>query len=222
VNTNAGKRLPPMLFGSAIGLPVLVFVLLVGHWLFHTRAPYAGTNSVAPRYNLPPLSRRDRLCLRGLIVPAKADALRFRVGAAGTRPVPVTLRLKMAGRAVVSHGTAAPGGFVSLDLPFAAPGRDVPAAGCMTAAGTIAAMSGQPSASSGAGAAFLNGKPVGSPSIWYPRLPARRLISALPDGARHASLFRAGFVGPWLYGVLAVLIVAAWVGGIRLVIRGAR
>ena len=66
------------------------------------------------------------------------------------------------------------------------------------------------------------GKPVGSPSIWSLRRPARRLISALPDGARHASLFRAGFVGPWLYGVLAVLIVAAWAGGIRLVIRGAR
>jgi hypothetical protein len=96
--------------------------------------------------------------------------------------------------------------------------RDLPAKACLTTTRRVIAESGSVSASQG-GEAFLDGKPIGQLTVAYLRLPPRTLISSLPDGARRASLFRAGFVGAWTYLVLALAILAAWVAGLRMVVR---
>jgi hypothetical protein len=204
--------------GAVIGALVLVALVLVGVWLLHTRAPYAGTNSLAPRYNLPALAPGHRLCSIGLTLPADADALRLRLVSADAAPAPVALRITAAGRTQTASAVAPPGNFGNVDFHFAAPGHDVPARFCLTARRTVGAASGY-NADATAGAALLDGKPVGQFSVWYLRLPARHVLAALPDGAHRASLFRAGFVGAWTYAVLALLLVAAWVAGLRLVLR---
>jgi hypothetical protein len=220
VTAPSAERVPRRVAVVTLGLLGLVFVLLVGRWLLHTRAPYAGTNSVAPKYNLAGPTRGHRLCVKGLTLPGAANGIRFRVAAAGTAPVRVTLRLDAGGTKLVSTGSAAGGGGLGLlDFGFPARGRDVSATACLTTNGTVVAMSGQPSPGTGTGAAFIGGKPVGVPSIWFLRKPPKRLLSALSAGAHRASLFRAGFVGSFTYLVLAILIVLCWVVGLRLVLR---
>jgi hypothetical protein len=215
----SAERVPRRVAVVTLAVLGLVFVLLVGGWLLHTRSPYAGTNSVAPKYNLAGPTRGHRLCVKGLTLPGAANGIRFRVAIAGTKPEPVTLRLEAGGTKLVSTGSAAPGGLGLLDFGFPARGKDVPATACLTTNGTVVAMSGQPSPGTGTGAAFIGGKQVGVPSIWFLRSPPKRLLSALPAGAQRASLFRAGFVGSFTYLVLAILIVLCWIVGLRLVLR---
>ena len=215
----SAERVPRRIAVVTLALLGLAFVLLVGRWLLHTRAPYAGTNSVAPKYNLAPLQPGHRLCVKGLTLPAAANGIRFRTVAAGTTPARVTLRLEAGGTKLVSTGSAPAGALGLLDFGFPARGSDVPATACLTTNRTLIATSGQPSVGIGTGSGFIDGKPVGVPSIWFLRSPARRLVSALPAGARHASLFRAGFVGSFSYLVLAILIVLCWIAGLRLVLR---
>lgn len=216
----SAERVPRRVAVVTLAVLGLVFVLLVGRWLLHTRAPYAGTNSVAPKYNLPGPTPRHRLCVKGLTLPGSANGIRFRVAVAGTAPAPATLRLDAGGTTIVSRGSVPGGGGLGLlDFHFPARGRDLPATACLTTNRTVVAMSGQPSPGTGTGSGFINGKPVGVPSIWFLRSPSRRLLSALPAGAHRASLFRAGFVGSFTYVVVAILIVLCWIAGLRLVLR---
>jgi hypothetical protein len=220
VTALSAERVPRRLAVVTLAVLGLVFVLLAGRWLLHTRAPYAGTNSVAPKYNLAGPTRGHSLCVKGLTLPGSANGIRFRVAAAGAAPLRVTLRLDAGGSRLVSTGSVPGGGGLGLlDFAFPPRGKDVPATACLTTSGTVVAMSGQPSPGTGTGSAFIGGKQVGVPSIWFLRSPSRRLVSALPDGARHASLFRAGFVGSWTYLVLALLIVLCWIAGLWLLLR---
>jgi hypothetical protein len=207
---------------AALAVLGLVFVLLVGRWLIHTRAPYAGTNSVAPKYNLPAPKRGQRLCIKRLTLPARANGLRLRTASAGSVPAHVSLRLDAGGVRQVAGATAPVGGLGPLNFSIKAPGRDVPAAACITTDRTLVAVSGQPTEGLDTGFGYLDGKPVGAPSVWFLHTPAPRLVSSLPTAARRASLFRAGFVGAWTYAVIAALIVLAWWLGLRLLLRGDR
>jgi len=219
VTARSAEGVPRRVAVIALALLGLAFVLLVGRWLFHTRAPYAGTNSVAPKYNLPALKPGHRLCVKGFTLPGASNGIRFRTAAVGTTPARVTLRLDAGGTKLVSSGAATAGGLGLLDFGFPARGSDVPATACLTTNRTLIATSGQPSPGTGTGSGFIDGKPIGVPSIWFLHAPARRLVSSLPAAARRASLFRAGFVGPFAYLVIAVLIVLCWVVGLRLVLR---
>jgi hypothetical protein len=210
----------PRAIAIVLALVVLAFALLAGRWLIHTRAPYAGTNSVAPKYSLPGVAAHHRLCIKDLTIPAGANDLQLRVAAAGTVATPVQLRLSAGGQTQRSRGLAPGGALGPLDFRFRPFDRDVQAAACITSSGVIASESGQPAGAAGTGFAYLDDKPAGAPSVWFLRLPARRLVSALPAAAHRASLFRAGFVGPWLYAAMAVLLVLAWAAGVRTVLRG--
>jgi len=219
VNAGEGRALSARAGGVAVAAVALLFVLLVGGWLLFTHVPTAGTDSVAPRYSLPGIGPRQRLCMRGLTVPAWANAIRLRLAGQEGARTSVTLRLAAGGRTQVSHSLAPPGGFGG-EFHFAALGRDAPATACLTTSRTLVAESGMPSTSSGAGVASIGRKPIGMLTLSYLRLPSQRLVSALPAGAHRASLFRAGIVGAWTYWVLAALIMAAWAAGLRLVLRG--
>lgn len=207
--------------GVAIAAIALLFLLLAGGWLLFTRAPVAGTNSVAPRYSLPALTPGHRLCLSGLTLPADANAVSFYMAAVPGGSSRVTMRLSAAGRTQVSHALV-PSDKFGGEFRFSAVGREVPARACFTTARALATESGMFGTASGAGVAKLDGKPIGMLSVKYLRLPARRLIAALPAGAHRASLFRAGFVGAWTYAVLALLVLLIWMAGLRIVLRGMR
>lgn len=217
-----GRTVPPRAGGAAIAVVAVAFVVLVGGWLLGTHVQLAGTNSVAPRYSLAPLTPGHRLCLKGLDLPADANGMRLLLAAQPGAPSPVTLRLTAGGRTQVSHGVAPAAGGFGGRFRFAAIGRNVPATACLTAARALATESGMLGVAGGTGAAFLDGHPIGMLAVSYLRLPSRRLISALPAGAHRASLFRAGFVGAWTYWALAALVLIAWAAGLRLVLRGTR
>jgi hypothetical protein len=218
VNAGEGRALSARAGGVAVGAVALLFVLLVGGWLLFTYVRLAGTNSVAPRYSLPALGPGQRLCLRGLTLPADANGIGLRLAAQPGAPAPVTMRLSAGGRTQVAHGVAPAVGFGG-DFHFAAPGRQVPATACLTTTRPLVAESGMLGASSGTGVAFIGKQPIGTLSVSYLHLPSRRLVSVLPAAAHRASLFRAGFVGAWTYCVLAALMLLAWAAGLRLVLR---
>jgi hypothetical protein len=213
------ERVPRRVAAIALALVGLAFVLLVGRWLVQTRPSYAGTNSVAPKYNLAAPKPGQRLCIKDLTLPAAANGLRLRTVTAGSVPAHLRLRLDAGGVRQVARGTAPVGNLGPLDFRFKAPGRDVPAAACLTTDRPLAALSGQPTQGLRTGFSYLDGKPVGAPSMWFLHKPKPRLLSSLSTAAGRASLFRAGFVGAWTYAVIAVLIVLSWCLGLRLMLR---
>src|SRR5689334_12423239 len=87
----------------AIALPVIVFVVLVGGWLLHTRTGIVGTNSIGPRYSLPGLAPGQRLCSRGVELPGNANTLRLDMGAASGASTRATLLLTAGGRTQVAR-----------------------------------------------------------------------------------------------------------------------
>jgi hypothetical protein len=221
VNAAGGGAVSARAGGVAVAAVALLFVLLVGGWLLFTRVSTAGTDSVAPRYSLPALAPGQALCMKGLTVPADANAIRLRLAGQPGTPTAVTLRLMAGGRTQVSHGLAPAGDFGG-EFHFAALGHTSPATACLTTTRALVTESGMPGTSTGAGDAFIDQQPIGMLTLSYARLPSRRLISALPAGAHHASLFRAGFVGAWTYWLMAALVVVLWAAGLRLVLRGMR
>jgi hypothetical protein len=221
VNEDPGRTVPPRAGGAAIVAVAVTFAVLVCGWLVGTHVHLAGTNSVAPRYSLPALAAGKQLCMKGLLLPADANGIRLALQAPPGAPVPVTFRLSAGGRTQVTRGVAPVGTFGG-EFRFHAPGRELQASACLTARRPLIAESGMPSTSTGAGTAFINGKRIGQLTVWYLRLPARRLISALPAGAHRASLFRAGFVGAWTYWVLAGVVLLSWAAGLRLLFRRTR
>jgi hypothetical protein len=217
VSAQPAKPLGARALGAALAVPVLAFLVLVGAWLFGTHTRYTGTNSVAPRDTLPALEPGHRLCVRGLELPARSNAIRLLLLSAPHQPATVMMRLGAGGRDQVSRAVI-PSSEFGGTFRIAPPARDVPARACLTSNRRIVE-SGSVSANQG-GQALLDGKPIGQLNVAYLRLPSRTLISTLPDGARRASLFRAGFVGAWTYLVIALVLVLAWTVGLRIVTRG--
>lgn len=195
----------------------LVFVLLVGGWLLGTHVRFVGSNSVAPRYPIPGITPGHRLCARKLVLPGNANAMHIWLTGT-TVPAPVTLRLTAGGRTQVARADAPAGSFDTI-FHFAAVGHAVPATACVTTSGTVSSAAGMPPGGNGEGTAYLDGKPVGRLTIGYLHYPRRSLLSVLPAGARHAALFRAGFVHAWTYALLAALVLCGWAVGLRLMLR---
>jgi hypothetical protein len=129
----------------------------------------------------------------------------------------VTLRLTAGGRTQVARAEAPPGRFDTV-FHFAAAGHAVPATACVTTSGNVNSAAGLPGGN-GEGSAYLDGKRVGTLTIGYLHYPKRSLLSVLSAGARHAALFRAGFVHAWTYALLAALVLCLWTVGLRLMLR---
>jgi hypothetical protein len=202
---------------AAVGTVALLFVLLVGGWLLGTHVRTTGTNSVAPRYPLPALAPGHRLCLANLDLPKDTNALRLGL-AGGTQPVPATLRLRAGGAIRVAHADAPPGRYDTV-FHFARFAHDTTGSACLTATATLPSGAGQPLGDGAEAVELIDGKPQGLMTVTYLHYPSRNLLSALPAGARHAALFRAGFVGAWTYWLLALAVLLCWVAGIRVMLR---
>jgi len=221
VNEAEGRTVPRRAGALVVASVGVLFLVLVGGWLIGTKVHLAGTNSIAPRYALPGLTPGHRICMKGLTLPGDANGIDLLLATAPGRPAPVTLTVDAGGRKQVAHSAAPASGAFGGQFHFAAIGRTVPASACLTTARPLVQESGMLGASGGSGAAFLDGKPIGMLSVKYLR-PGRSLLAALPSGARHASLFRAGFVGAWTYWLMAAVLLLVWSVGLRLVLRGAR
>jgi hypothetical protein len=221
VNEADGRTVPRRAGALVVASVGVLFVLLAGGWLIGTKVHLAGTNSVAPRYGLAGLTPGHRICMKGLVLPGSANGIGLQLAAPPGRPAPVTLTVNAGGRTQVAHSVAPGNGTFGGTFSFAAIGRTVPASACLTAARPLVQESGMLGSAAGTGAAFLDGHPIGMLSVRYLR-PGRSLLSAIPSGARHASLFRAGFVGAWTYWLMAAVVLLLWALGLRLVLRGAR
>ncbi len=205
----------------AIGIPVLAFLVLTLAWLLGTHTEVVGTNSTGSRFSLPGPAPGQRLCTLGLTLPGNANAIRIQIGAAQGAPAPATLRLAAGGQTRVSKGTVPPGRFGAV-FPFRPIGHEARARWCLTSSRPIVAGLGDVSANNYGGITTIDGKGVGLLNVAYLKLPSRSLVDALPAAARHASVFRAGFVGAWTYWLLVPIILLAWIAGLRVLLREIR
>lgn len=221
MNEAEGRTVPRRAGALAVAIVGVVFLVLVGGWLIGTKVHLAGTNSIAPRYALPGLTPGHKICMKGLTLPADANGIGLLLATAPGQAAPVTLTVDAGGRKQVAHSAAPASGAFGGQFRFTAIGRAVPASACLTTARPLVQESGMPGGAPGTGTAFLDGAPIGMLSVKYLR-PSRSLLAALPSGTRHASLFRAGFVGSWTYWLMAAVVLLIWGLGLRLVLRGAR
>ena len=205
----------------AIAIPVLAFVVLAGGWLLGTHTEVVGTNSVGSRFAMAGPAPGQKLCTQGLTLPGNANAIRIQIGAARGTPAPSTLRLDAGGQTRVSKATVPAGRFGAV-FRFQPIGREAPARWCLTSSRAIVAGLGSASASNYSGITTIDGKGVGLLNVAYLKIPSRSLLAALPAAARHASVFRAGFVGAWTYWLLIPILLLAWIAGLRVLVRGIR
>jgi hypothetical protein len=156
------------------------------------------------------LGPRKRACLDAISLDKRSAVARFQVGTYGRGTVPLEFQLVGSGyRADVPVAPAAytDNGIVQIAVP--PPRHDVETSACIVNRGRYrvalyAANSGEVSASRGT----VDGKPIGT-NYWlafYERGPTS-IARRSPTIAARISIFRPGFVGPWLIWPLAALFV---------------
>jgi hypothetical protein len=211
------ERLPRRWYAIAAGAVALAAAVAALIWVLSQDRSLTGTNSVAPRYSIAQVGPGQRFCQGGLQVPGNTNAVTMRLQGPGP-PALVTLRFDAAGRTQISRRQLRGVDFFDTDFPFSATGAGAVGKVCITASRPVN-VAGQTEGPSPANAT-LDGKPTTAKAmVLLRRLPARGLVSALPDGTRHAALFRPGFVGAWTYFVLGAIVVLLWVAAGRLLWR---
>jgi hypothetical protein len=211
------ERLPRRWYAVAAGVVALAAAVAALIWALSQERSLTGTNSVAPRYSIGQTGPGQQFCQGGLQVPGNTNAVTMRLQGPGP-PAVVTLRFDAAGRAQTSRRELRGTDFFDTDFPLTATGANVVGRVCITGSRPVN-VAGQTEGVSPANAT-LDGKPTsGKAMVLLRRLPARGLVSALPDGTKHAALFRPGFVGAWTYFVLGAIVVLLWVAAGRLLWR---
>jgi hypothetical protein len=199
--------------GVAAGVIVLLVVAVVVWRPFATKSRvYTTTVAQAPSkfaVQLLPLKPGQRSCLDAIALDRRSAVARFQVGTYAKPGVPLEFQV------------AAPGYRVSKQIPasaytdsqiiqvgFPAPGRDVEATACLVNRGRrqvamYASTGGEISASQDT----IGGKPADL-NWWlafYETKPTS-IADRAPTIASRMSVFRPGFVGPWLIWPLALLV----------------
>ena len=188
---------------------------------------YTGTNSVGARSVVAQVKPGERLCVPQLRVPP--DTGRVRVAAfweGNRRPgFRAELRdggLRRAGRTPPNVG-ASPVSGARVDIPVRRTGPradDIDRTLCVTPEARPAAFGGMIGLQGDQRSPTVNGKPIESRvSVWFlpPAGESRSALGLLPDAFARAALFRPGFVGPWTYLLLLLVVVpAAALFGVRL------
>jgi hypothetical protein len=210
-------RLPRRWYAIAAGAVALAAAAAALVWVLSQDRSLTGTNSVAPRYSIGQVGPGQQFCQGGLQVPGDTNAVTLRVQGPGP-PTLVTLRFEAAGRAQTSRRQLRGVDFFDTDFPLTATGSGAVAKLCITASRPVN-VAGQTEGVSPANAT-LDGKPTsGKAMVLLRHLPARGLVSALPDGTKHAALFRPGFVGAWTYFALGAIVLLLWLAAGRLLWR---
>jgi hypothetical protein len=200
----------------AAGVAVLLLAAVFIWRPYATRSrEYPTTIAQAPaRFStvLVGLGPRQRACLDAIALDARSAVARFQVGTYGKPPVPLDFQVVGSGyRADVPIAASAYGDNEIVQTAVPTPGHDVEASACIVNRGShgvalYAANAGEVSPSQ----ATLDGKPI-STNYWlgfYERRPTS-IAHRSPSIAARMSIFRPGFVGPWLIWPLAALFVIA-------------
>jgi hypothetical protein len=208
------------------GAVVLVSLLAYG---LYPRDYFTGTNSITTRSQVAELKSGQRLCVRGLTVPAGTGRVRFDggAGAAAPRSVDVTV-VTRAGRLrgrVPGERPTAPPGLAPVDVPVGRVVADQSAQVCIVPRGGGLRIGGIVGVEGNDVAPTLDGQVFPNRvAIWFlpPAGERKSLLARAPEIMRRAALFRPGIVGPWAYWVLFfVALPALAVGSIALLARAA-
>jgi hypothetical protein len=208
---------------AVVGVPLLA---LIAFYCLRPRDYYTGTNSVEALTYVAPAKPGKQLCISGLLIPQGTRRIQLQV-ISQTRDRPaLRMRLQLAGR--VQESALAPervgaGRVSNAAFDVGAIGRGTaerPATACVRGAGEVN-WGGTPlPAPPPSNAPTLAGAPLPAQvAVWY--LPRSGAYSSYVARAAsilgRAALFRPGFVGPWLYWlILLVILPAAALLGLRL------
>jgi 4-amino-4-deoxy-L-arabinose transferase-like glycosyltransferase len=224
-----------LLWVAALAVLVLAAGGAAAVWLTRTSPALAGTNSIAPTDRVGEVPAGGRLCVRQLWMPAHANAVGMNLATARPGTTEVVLSLATPEGAQVSRATAQ--SHIGARVVFGV--KPLTRAGSVTACvrprGYLGDVQGtwsnpflgvnygpRPYPLHGPLQADVDGRPLnGLVAVRFLDGRLRSNGARLLDGARRAALFRPGFVGPWTYALLAVLIPLLWAAGLLLV-RGRR
>jgi hypothetical protein len=190
------------------------FVLLVCLYCAQPRDYNTGTDSVEV-HGFPARARADQaLCVPDLLLPAGTARLRLELLSSARERPALHLMLEIAGRTLhrdlgrlaLSGGAPSSAVFTIPRLP--AQPAATPAAACVTADGVVSwggtALPAPPRLAPTLGGARLSARIA----VWYePHNGARQsYLDAAGAVLDRAALFRPGWVGPWLYALLLLVV----------------
>lgn len=165
------------------------------------------------------------ICQPLLSLPDQAAAVRLLVGTYG-RPLPsLGLRVTDAAGRTVAVGSLAGGGKQGyVTIPMSRPGRTSGSAtACLHVTGNSQVAVGGQGEKIDKYSESVNGKPQpGVISLIYLRGASQTWWQLLPDLSRRFGLGKASFLGTWALPVMFLLVVAIWVGALRLLARELR
>jgi hypothetical protein len=150
-------------------------------------------------------------CQAPIETSAEFDEVRFKVGTYGGPGQPLDVAVA-SGRRFLGTGHVA-GGYADLTEQVARVGRITAPrriSVCFRNRGTRrVALYGNSEAAAVTSTAYLDGKPRPADiTLVFERERGRSMLSALPAVFRRASVFRPGWVGPWLFWLLGAAVLA--------------
>jgi hypothetical protein len=195
----------------AFGLVVLVAALAATVLGATERRTLAFTLSVPPQAGLIVLHPSQRACQRPISVAAGFDAVQPQLGTFRRSGPALAVTVERTSGQVLAQGRLA-GGYADVARPSIPVGH-VPGGGsvavCIRNEGTRkVALYGSADAASPTSTALLDGKPTGfDAALIFRDAHPHSTLAVLPAMFDRASLFRAGWIGAWLYWTLLVVVV---------------
>lgn len=221
---SAGEQGDARLIWRAAGAVALVLCLVLGFHLLRPQEQLTGTNQAGSSGPVIHVDGGQEMCVEGLTLPPGTGRVLLRL--APLPPTTVTTRLAGAGGSVVVPSQGGPPGStpVRLEVPVRE-GLRGPQTLCVTPSGPVD-VAGRPERYAGQAGPTVGGVAVGGvAAAWYlpPAGRERSLIAALPDIADRAARFRPGFVGPWTFWLLLLVVPPlVGLGAVALVAGAAR
>lgn len=191
-----------------IGVAALAVFALIATMATDERG-LAFTLGVRPTQVATVLKAGDEACQRPIDVSADADAVEFQVGTFRRPGPPLDVAVREASGPL---GTAhVPGGYPDNSRQRVRVGEIKSGeriAVCIHNLGrSRLALYGGPFQAARTSALFLDGKPQASDvTLIFHREPSQSMLSLLPDVFERASLFHPGWVGAWLFWLLAAAV----------------
>jgi hypothetical protein len=204
----------------AAALVAVPLLSLVTFYCLRPRDYYTGTNNVEVYSYIAPTPAGQPLCVPGLEIPANTGRIRLQLMSVKNPRPSLKMALNFDGSRRVIHSAlppfAVPQNHASVaEFPIRVlrsdPGRRL-ASVCVTA-GSVVNWGGTPLTKIPASRPPTVGSTplLGRIAVWY--LPSagsqRSYLARAGTMLRRASLFRTGFVGPWLYVVILLIVLPA-------------
>jgi Predicted membrane protein (DUF2142) len=187
-------------------------------WCLVPRAYYTGTDSVNALTVSTPITVGTSACVGGLNIPAGTVRIQFATVSGQATAPELQLTLRTAKRSYVSPVTAAPAEIgvikrVSFPVPrLTARSASVPGALCLRAVAGTFAVAGTPTTEALQPPLQIGGRAtLLRLAVWYlPRAGATRsYLDELSTMFDRAALFAPGFVRPWLFALIFLLVLPA-------------